>query len=404
MTPDVSPGATPGRFQTLPEATWPRLRALLDAHTPGGDPVNMTIGEPKHPFPDWLPDMLHSHAAEYGKYPDNNGLPELREAIAAWMGRRYGLAIEADSQVMALNGTREGLFSAALALSADEKNGRPAILLPNPFYPVYGVASLAVGAEPFYVPATAETGHLPDYEALPEDVLNRTTVAYICSPANPQGRVANADYWKRLLDLAERYDFRIFSDECYSEIYRDTPPPGGLEMAARFSADPERVISFHSLSKRSNLPGLRSGFVAGGPRSMVEIKRLRALAGAPLPNPVQRVSAAVWADEAHVVANREQYADKFRQADHIFAGIETYESPEAGFFLWLKVGEGEEFALDLWKETGVRTLPGAYLSRDVRGMNPGADYIRVALVAPMDEMTRGLRALRAHLDRKTGRG
>ncbi|MEO0486496.1 MAG: aminotransferase class I/II-fold pyridoxal phosphate-dependent enzyme [Pseudomonadota bacterium] len=388
---------TPERFQTLPDATWPRLRALLDAHPAGGTPVNMTIGEPKHPFPDWLPQMLDSHADGYAKYPDNNGLPELREAISAWIARRYGVTVDPDTQVMALNGTREGLFNAALALSPSA--GRPAVLLPNPFYPVYGVAALAVGAEPVYVPATRATGHLPDYAALPADVLDRTTIAYVCSPANPQGRVASEDYWRDLLTLAERYDFRIFSDECYSEIYRDAPPPGGLAMAEKFGADPERVTVFHSLSKRSNLPGLRSGFVAGGPRTMVEIKRLRALAGAPLPNPVQKVSAAVWADESHVIANRQLYTDKFQKADHIFAGFEGYESPEAGFFLWLDVGDGEQVALDLWKTTGVRTLPGAYLSRDVQGMNPGATYIRVALVAPMTEMVDGLTRLRNHLQK-----
>ncbi len=394
---------TPERFQTLPDATWPRLRALLDAHQPGDTPVNMTIGEPKHPFPDWLPDMLASHAEGWGKYPDNYGLPELRGAISNWIGQRYGVSLDPETQVMALNGTREGLFSAALALSPDHKGGRPAVLLPNPFYPVYGVAALAAGAEPFYVPATEETGHLPDYENLPEDVLARTTIAYVCSPANPQGTVADESYWRRLLALAERYDFRIFSDECYSEIYRTTPPPGALEMADKYGADPERVVVFHSLSKRSNLPGLRSGFVAGGPKSMIEIKRLRALAGAPLPNPVQHVSAAVWADEAHVVANRQQYSDKFRQADHIFAGFEGYQSPDAGFFLWLKVGDGEQVALDLWTATGVRTLPGAYLSRSVNGTNPGANYIRVALVAPMNEMVEGLTRLRTHLE-KTNTG
>ncbi|MEM1100592.1 MAG: aminotransferase class I/II-fold pyridoxal phosphate-dependent enzyme [Pseudomonadota bacterium] len=395
---------TPERYRSLPDATWPRLRALLDAHAPGGVPVNMTIGEPKHPFPDWLPEMLASHSAEYGRYPDNTGLPELRAAIAAWISRRYGVTVDPDSQVMALNGTREGLFNAALALAPDAGSGaKPAVLLPNPFYPVYGIAALSVGAEPIYLPATAETGHLPDYASLPDEVLNRTSIAYICSPANPQGRVATRDYWKDLLALAERYDFRIFSDECYSEIYRHAPPPGGLEMAAAHGADPERVTVFHSLSKRSNLPGLRSGFVAGGPRSMTEIKRMRALAGAPLPNPVQRVSASVWADEDHVVENRRQYSDKFQQADHIFAEIEGYDSPEAGFFLWLRVGGGEAFAEALWKETGVRTLPGAYLSRDVRGMNPGADYIRVALVAPMEETIRGLTTLRDFLV-NTGRG
>jgi len=390
---------TPARFKPSPDPTWPRLRALLDPFPAGHTaPVNMTIGEPKHPFPDWLPKMLGQVKAGWGKYPDNNGLPELREAISAWINRRYGVATDPDLQIMALNGTREGLFGAALALCPDTKNGEPpAILLPNPFYPVYGVAALAVNAEPVYVPATLATRHLPDFASLPPEVLNRTAIAYVCSPANPQGRVADEAYWKELLALAERYDFRIFSDECYSEIYRDTPPPGGLEMAAKFGADPERVTIFHSLSKRSNLPGLRSGFVAGGPKSIGEIKRLRATAGAPLPNPIQAVSAAVWADEEHVIANREQYSDKFVRADHIFAGFDGYDSPEAGFFLWLPVNDGETTALRLWREAGVRTLPGAYLSRTVAGTNPGQNYIRVALVAPIDEMTTGLTRIRDHL-------
>ena len=256
---------TPERFKPLPDPTWPRLRALLDPHPAGSDaPVNMTIGEPKHPFPDWLPGMLNDLTPGWGKYPDNNGLPELREAIRDWIAQRYGVAVDADTQIMALNGTREGLFAAALALCPNAKNGRPAVLLPNPFYPVYGVAALAVEAEPVYMAATRETGYLPDFDSLPPEVLQRTAIAYLCSPANPQGRVADEAYWKRLLELAEQHDFRIFSDECYSEIYRDTPPPGGLEMAAKFGADPERVVVFHSLSKRSNLPGLRSGFVAAG--------------------------------------------------------------------------------------------------------------------------------------------
>ncbi|MEL6701952.1 MAG: aminotransferase class I/II-fold pyridoxal phosphate-dependent enzyme, partial [Pseudomonadota bacterium] len=217
--------------------------------------------------------------------------------------------------------------------------------------------------------------------------------------------VADEAYWTRLFELAERYDFRIFSDECYSEIYRHAPPPGALEMAHKLGADPERVVIFHSLSKRSNLPGLRSGFVAGGPRSMAEIKRLRATAGAPLPNPIQEVSAAVWADEAHVVTNRQQYFDKFEVADHIFAGFEGYHSPDAGFFLWLPVtpygGDGEATASALWRQAGVRTLPGAYLAREVDGKNPGADYIRVALVAPKDEMAQGLQLIRDHLKNDT---
>ena len=244
------------------------------------------------------------------------------------------------------------------------------------------------------VPATKETGHLPDYTALPPEVLNRVAVAYICSPANPQGAVASRDYWAELIRLAEQYDFRIFADECYSEIYRGTPPAGALEVAQEIGADPERVVIFHSLSKRSNLPGLRSGFVAGGPECIKRIKQLRAYAGAPLPLPLQKVAERVWTDEGHVVENRHLYQQKFEIADKVFGEIPGYQSPEAGFFLWLPVKDGEASALKLWQETGVRVLPGAYLAREVEGFNPGKEYIRVALVHPNDETERGLMALR----------
>ena len=296
---------------------------------------------------------------------------------------------------MVLNGTREGLYNAAMALCPEEKNGKkPIFLTPNPFYQVYAIGAVSVGAEAVFVNATAETGHLPDFAALPKDVLERVAIAYICSPANPQGAVATEDYWRALITLAEQYDFRIFADECYSEIYRDTPPVGALEIAAKMGADPERVLIFHSLSKRSNLPGLRSGFVAGGRKSIAAVRQLRAYSGAPLPLPLQRVAEKVWADEAHVEESRGLYREKYRIADKIFAGVEGYESPQAGFFLWLPVADGEEAAVKLWTETGARVLPGAYLSRDTDAGNPGTGFIRVAMVAPKEEMQRGLKLIR----------
>ena len=223
------------------------------------------------------------------------------------------------------------------------------------------------------MPATAATGHLPDYENLPEDVLNRTAVAYICSPANPQGAVASRDYWTRLIQLAEKYDFRIFADECYSEIYRDEAPVGALTVAQELGADPERVVLFNSLSKRSNLPGLRSGLIAGGPETIKRVKQLRAYSGAPLPGPLQAAAARVWADEAHVVENRALYQEKYKIADEVFDGLNGYMAPEAGFFLWLPVENGEQAALKLWKETGVRVLPGAYLAQGATGTESGRD-------------------------------
>lgn len=384
----------PQRFSQLPEYAFPRLRSLLDAHAPGGDVLHMSIGEPKHPFPDWVTDEIAANADGFGRYPPNEGAPALREAITGWVARRYGVTLDPETQVMALNGTREGLYNIAMALCPESAGATPAVLMPNPFYQVYAVAALSVGAEPVYVPATADTGFLPDYAALPAALLDRTELVYLCSPANPQGAIADKSYWAGLIQLAETHDFRIVADECYSEIYRDAPPPGALEVAAEIGADPDRVIAVHSLSKRSNVPGLRSGFVATGARNMARIRQLRAFAGAPLPLPIQMASARLWADEAHVAANRALYARKFDIADEIFAGFEGCAAPQGGFFLWLPVADGKAAALKLWRETGIRVLPGAYLSREVDGRNPGAGYIRVALVAPEEEMQSGLVRLR----------
>ena len=386
----------PERFSNLPAHAWPRLRALLDVHEGGGPLIQMTIGEPKHAFPAWVTDVIAENAAGFNKYPPNDGSPELRAAIATWIKRRYGVDMDAETEVMALNGTREGLYNAVIALSPETKNGaRPAVLMPNPFYQVYMIAAISGAADPIMVNATSETGHLPDFENVPEDVLRRTTAAYICSPANPQGAVASRDYWARLIALAEKHDFLIFADECYSEIYRDTPPPGAMEVAEELGADRNRIVIFQSLSKRSNLPGLRAGFVASGPDTIREIKQLRNYAGAPLPLPLQQAAAAVWNDEAHVEENRRLYLEKYQIADRILGNVPGYVSPEAGFFLWLPVEDDEQAALKLWRETGVKVLPGGYLAQDVTGQeNPGKKYIRVALVAPAEETARGLELIR----------
>jgi aspartate/methionine/tyrosine aminotransferase len=385
----------PERFSNLPAYAFPRLRALLDAHAPGGEVVHMTIGEPKHAFPEWIVDVIAENASGFGQYPVNEGMPALLEAITDWVGRRYGVTLDLGTRVMALNGTREGLYNAMMALCPEQKRGkRPVVLLPNPFYQVYMVAALSVGAEPVFLNATRQTGYLPDFTALSADVLDRVTVAYLCSPSNPQGAVASRQYWADLIALAERHDFRIFADECYAEIYRDTPPVGVLQVAQEMGADPERIVAFHSLSKRSNLPGLRSGFVVSGPQSIAQMKQLRNYAGSPLPMPLQHAAARLWADEAHVVENRALYGRKYARADEIMGNLPGYRSPEAGFFLWLPVADGEAAALRLWQETGVRVLPGAYLGQEAGGANPGHGYIRVALVAPEDEMARGLIRLR----------
>ncbi len=397
----MGPMTFPERFSNLPPYAFPRLRSLLAGFEPGGAVNDMTIGSPKHPFPHWIMDVIAQHGDGFGGYPPNEGTPELRAAISGFIDRRYGVDADPETNVFVLNGTREGLFNAALALLPEEKNGqKPVILMPNPFYQVYAVAGLAINAEPIYVPATYETGFLPDFAGLPEDVLNRVTAAYICSPSNPQGAVASREYWNELLDLAEKYDFRIFADECYSEIFRDTAPLGALTASHAVGADPERVVLFNSLSKRSNLAGLRSGFAATGPENVKRMKSLRSYAGAPLPLPLQKAAEKVWQDEAHVEANRTLYREKLDFADELFGDVSGFASPEAGFFLWLPVEDGEAATKKLWSKTGVKVLPGSYLGRDYQGSNPGETYIRVALVAPMNEVQPGLTALKDCIYRK----
>ncbi|MDG1867257.1 MAG: aminotransferase class I/II-fold pyridoxal phosphate-dependent enzyme [Yoonia sp.] len=384
----------PERFSNLPVATWPRLRALLGVPTKATETINMTIGEPRHAFPAFVGEILATNLSGFGKYPNNNGTDDLLDAISGYLERRYGIDVP-NGQIMNLNGTREGLYNAAMALCPEVKNGqKPVILTPNPFYQVYAVASLSVNADPIYVPATPDTGNLPDFAALSDKVLNKTAIAYVCSPANPQGAVADRAYWETLIGLAEKHDFQIFADECYAEIYRDAPPVGAMQVARDMGADPERVLIFHSLSKRSNLPGLRSGFCAGGPQSIAKIRSLRAYAGAPVAGPIQAVSAAAWADDDHVVENRALYHQKYKIADDTLGHVPGYQSPQAGFFLWLPVDNGEQAAVKLWQETGVRTLPGAYLSQTQDGQNPGDTFIRVAMVAPTQELQRGLTLIR----------
>ena len=392
--------AIPERFSNLPEYAFPRLRALLADIEPQIGPADpkviLTIGEPRHPIPGFVAPIMAASVAELAKYPPNDGTPELLDAIGGWLSRRYGLEVGAD-RIMALNGTREGLFNAALALCPERKNGqRPAILIPNPFYQVYAVAAAAVAAEPVFVAAIPDTGNLPDYAALPDAVLARTAVAYLCSPANPQGAVADTAYLEKLIALADRHDFLIFADECYSEIYRDAPPPGALAVAARMGLA-DRVVMFNSLSKRSNLPGLRSGFVAGGRSQIAQIRRLRAYAGAPLPLPMQRVSEVAWADEDHVAASRALYQQKYAIADRVLGNVPGYRPVQGGFFLWLPVPDGEDAARTLWRQAGIQVLPGAYLSRDVEGHNPGRGFVRVALVATAAETETALTRLRAVL-------
>ena len=333
----------PERFENLPLYAFTRLRALLDGVSPACQEISMTIGEPRHPFPEWVTDIIVKNSAGFNDYPANEGIPELKKEIIEWIQRRYSVSLDPKENILVLNGTREGLYNSLIALCPEKKNkSRPIILIPNPFYQVYMASSLTVNAEPYFVEAAPENNHLPDFSAVPKEILQRTAGVYLCSPSNPQGAVATIKYWIELLNLSEQYNFTIFADECYSEIYRDQAPAGALEALNTITADPERLVVFHSLSKRSNLPGLRSGFLATGPENLKRLSQLKSYGGAPLPKPLQYAAAAVWKDEDHVKENRKLYSAKYKIADDILSGLEGYSSPEAGFFLWIKVQDGEE--------------------------------------------------------------
>jgi aspartate/methionine/tyrosine aminotransferase len=347
--------------------------------------------------------VLAAHVDEFGRYPMNKGLDTFCEAAAAWLARRFRLPrpIDPATELLVLNGSREGLFLASIAAARwiGGRRGRPAMLIPNPFYAAYAAGAAAANCEPVYLPATATTGFLPDLDALPDDLLARTVAFFIASPANPQGAVADLAYLERIVAMARRFGFLIFSDECYSEIYTGRPPAGMLEAAG---PDFANVIEFQSLSKRSNLPGLRIGFAAGDRTFLARYLELRNVSAPQVPMPAQRVAVAAYGDEAHVEANRRQYTQKFDLADQIIGDRYGYRRPAGGFFLWLDVsahGGDEAVALRLWREAGLRVVPGRYLARDQDdGSNPGRGYIRVAMVQDPETTAEALHRLVAVLD------
>ena len=393
----------PHRFADLHDYVFTRLRGLLDEHPAGGVPLSMSVGEPRHAMPDFVAPIIAEHIARFADYPPTEGIDDLLDAIARWFHTRYGVSLSPQDNIISLCGTREGLFSSALALCPERKNNvTPKILVPNPFYQVYGAAALACWAQPIFVPATEDAGFLPNFKALPAKTLDETAICYLCSPSNPQGATADEAYWQDLLSLAEKHDFIIFADECYGDIYEGSPPLGGLQMARKFGADENRVVSFHSLSKRSNLPGLRSGFAASGAKNIAALNHLRSYSAPALPLPLQRVSIAAWNDEVHVKANRALYREKYQIANKLFGGVAGYTPIRAGFFLWLPVKDSESATLKLWQDTGVQVLPGAFLSKKTDdGIDPGKNYIRVALCAPLKETETGLRNIAACLFNKT---
>ncbi|MBS0234343.1 MAG: aminotransferase class I/II-fold pyridoxal phosphate-dependent enzyme [Proteobacteria bacterium] len=367
-----------------------QLRKLLAGVAPGhARPIELTIGEPREAMPDFIQAKLDEATALYGKYPPIRGSEEARQAISEWLTKRYALSdgIDPDKDVLMLSGSREGLFYACLpAVGRKDVKGQPAILMCNPYYSAYVAGAIAVGAEPVYLNATKATGFLPDLDEVARDeaLLARTVALFINSPSNPQGTVADRSYILKALELARTYDFMLFFDECYSEIYTEAAPVGGLEVAA---STPERfrnLVIFNSLSKRSNLPGIRSGFCAGDPQFLEAYGEVRNMCAPTVPLPLQHASAAVWRDEAHVERARDAYREKFRIADNVLDSRYGYRRPAGGFCLWLDMshfGGGDQAAVTLWQRAGVKVIPGSFLAQTGRdGTNPGAEYIRVAMV------------------------
>ena len=362
-----------------------RLTELIAGIEPGKPPINLSVGEPQHPVPSFVGPTLAAHVPDFGRYPANKGIEPFRRAVAEWLGRRYNLKrpIDPEHEVLVLSGTREGLFLAAIAARrwVALRVGKPVMLIPNPFYAAYAAGALAADCEPVYLPATRKSRFLPDLDILDDALLARTVACYIASPSNPQGAVADRAYLDKLAALARRFGFLVFADECYCEIYSEHAPPGMLEASG---PDFANVVVFHSLSKRSNLPGLRVGFAAGDRRFLGSYLELRNVAAPQVPTPAQYVAIAAYGDEAHVQENRTLYSAKFDLADQIIGDRYGYKRPDGGFFLWLDVskqGGSEAVTKRLWAEAGVRVVPGRYLARNqTDGSNPGADYIRVAMV------------------------
>ncbi len=363
-----------------------RLAELLAGHDPGKPLISLSLGEPQHPVPDFVGPVLAKYTAEFGRYPIAKGIDAFRKAAASWLSRRFKLPrpLDPENEVLVLNGSREGLFFAAISAQryVAPRKGKPAILMPNPFSPVYGAGAETAGCETVVLPATQEHGFLPDLDVIPEGLLARTVAFYIASPANPQGTIATPAYFTQLKTLADRHGFLVFSDECYSEVYTGKTAPGSVLEAG--GPDYKNVVAFNSLSKRSNLPGMRVGFVAGDKGFLTAFHELRNVAAPQVPVPLQQVAVACYNDEAHVEENRRLYKIKFDLADQILGGRFGYTRPAGGFCVWLDVsnlGGDEEIALKLYKQAGVRVVPGSYLARQQPdGSNPGKGYIRLALV------------------------
>jgi N-succinyldiaminopimelate aminotransferase len=382
MNPDLD------KLQPYPFEQLAKLKAGITP--PENKPhIALSIGEPKHVPPEFALDALKQNMQRVGSYPLTRGIAPLREAIAQWLTKRFKLnnPLDSETQIIPVNGTREALFAFAQAVVDSASN--PLVMMPNPFYQIYEGATFLAGAQPYYLNTTESTGYLPDFDSVPEEAWKRCQLIYICTPGNPTGAVMDIASMQRLIELADKFDFVIASDECYSEIYFDesNPPPGLLEAATNMGRDNyERCIVFHSLSKRSNVPGLRSGFVAGDKKIMQKFLLYRTYHGCAMPEFAQHSSICLWNDEQHVKDNRDQYREKFSRVTQILSGKLNVTHPDAAFYLWPETPiDEQDFAQQLFAQQNVTVLPGSYLSRVGNGLNPGTNRVRIALVASVDE-------------------
>ncbi|MDF0604379.1 succinyldiaminopimelate transaminase [Neisseriaceae bacterium TC5R-5] len=385
---------------SLQDYPFQRLRALLSKVAPpaGLAPINLSIGEPKHPTPEVVKQALRDNLDGLAQYPSTQGGEPLRQACADWVQRRYGVQLNAQSQILPVNGSREALFAVVQTVIDASAALKPVVISPNPFYQIYEGAALLAGAEPYYVNCVAANQFQADWEQVPVAIWQRTQLVMVCSPNNPTGAVMSLVEWQRLFELSDRYGFVIASDECYSEIHFGTPPLGCLQAAQQLGRGFERLLMFTSLSKRSNVPGMRSGFVAGDETILAAFLLYRTYHGSAMSPSIQAASVAAWEDEAHVIANQAEYRAKFAAVIPCLqaAGL-TVVQPDAGFYLWVQVpgGDDVQFAQQLFAQHYITVLPGSYLARAAQGVNPGATYIRIALVASQAECLEGAQRMAA---------
>jgi N-succinyldiaminopimelate aminotransferase len=376
-------------LQKLQPYPFQKLAALFGEVRPNPDyrPISLSIGEPKHATPQFIKDALTAGLDGLANYPTTAGSDALRGTIANWLGTRYGIpALDAKTQVLPVNGSREALFAFAQAV-IDRSRPDPVVVSPNPFYQIYEGAALLAGATPHFLNTLPEDGYALDYAQLTEEVWQRTQLVYVCSPGNPNGHVMSQQEWNTLFEMSDRYGFVIAADECYSEIYFDAPPPGALQAARQLGRDDyKNLVVFSSLSKRSNVPGMRSGFVAGDAAIIGKFTLYRTYHGCAMNPAIQAASIAAWNDEAHVAENRRLYAEKFEQVVGILKPVLPVTLPDAGFYLWIRTPIADTaFAQALYRDYNVTVLPGSYLAREARGVNPGENFVRLALVANTEE-------------------